>query len=116
MTDLFRIYDELQALGITANYKGYRQTALAIQRSLQDESRLENVVKEVYWPVAELIGCKHCDIERNIRTVSDRAWKVARPRLIAIAHYELPAPPKAAEFISIISSHIKRTELVPLIR
>lgn len=112
MTDIFQIYDELQALGITANYKGYKQIALSIQFALEDESRLESVVKEIYWPVADMIGCKHCDIERNIRTASNRAWKAARPRLIAIARYELSAPPKASEFIAIISSHIKRSELL----
>lgn len=114
MTDIFRIYDELQKLGITANYKGRRQAALSIQLALDDESRLENVVKEIYWTVADTLGCDRSDIERNIRTVANRAWKINRSRLIVIARYELPAPPTASEFISIITTYIKRSELASL--
>ena len=33
------IYQELQALGVTANYKGYKQLALAVQLALQQEER-----------------------------------------------------------------------------
>ena len=110
MTDILRILDELQALGITANYAGYMQAALAIEFALEDEDRLTHVTKEIYWPVADFIGCKRCDIERNIRTVSHRAWKLSRKRLLKIARYELPAAPTASEFISILVSHIRRSD------
>lgn len=110
MTDILRIYDELQALGITANYKGRRQAALAIQLALEDEDRLDHVTKEIYWKVADLTGCNRIDIERNLRTVSHRAWKVSRPYLLKIAHYDMLAAPTASEFISIVASHIKRSE------
>lgn len=111
MTDIFRICDELQALSITANYTGRRQTAMAIELALQDEDRLSNVTKEIYWVVADSIGCKRCDIERNIRTVSHRAWKEGRQRLIEIARYDLHAAPTASEFISILASHIRRSDM-----
>ena len=111
MTDIFRICDELQALGITANYTGRRQTAMAIELALQDEDRLSNVTKEIYWVVADSIGCKRCDIERNIRTASHRAWKKGRQRLIEIARYDLHAAPTASEFISILASHIRRSDM-----
>ncbi len=112
MTDMFRICDELQSLGITANYSGYKQAALAIEIALADEDRLNHVTKEIYWPVADSVGCKRCDIERNIRTVSHRAWKTSRKRLIEIARYDLPAAPTASEFISILTSHIRRSDAV----
>ena len=110
MADMLRIYDELQALSITANYKGYRQAALAISLALENEDRLDHVIKEIYWDVADQIGCDRSDIERNLRTVSHRAWKVCRSRLQTIAHYPLSAPPSASEFIAILAVHIKRTQ------
>ncbi len=116
MADIFRIYDELQSLGITANYAGYKQAALAIEFALLDEDRLNHVTKEIYWPVADSVGCKRCDIERNIRTVSHRAWKVGRKRLIEIARYNLPAAPTASEFISILASHIRRSDIAAAVR
>ena len=111
MTDILSICDELQALGITANYAGRRQAAMAIEPALQDEDRLNHVTKEIYWVVADSIGCKRCDIERNIRTVSHRAWNEGRQRLIEIARYDLHAAPTASEFISILTSHIRRSDM-----
>ncbi len=111
MTDILHICDELQALGITANCVGRRQTAMAIELALQDEGRLSHVTKEIYWVFADSIGCKRCDIERNIRTVSHRARKEGRQRLIEIARYDLHAASTASEFISILASHIRRSDM-----
>ena len=113
MTDIFRIYDELQRLGIAANYRGRKQAALAIQLALENEDRLDHVTKEIYWEVAESIGCNYDNIERNLRTVSHRAWNVSRSYLLKIAHYDLTAAPTASEFIAIVATHIRRTDLVP---
>ena len=109
MTDMFRICNELQSLGITPNYKGHRQAAIAILLALENEGRLDHVIKDIYWEVADRIGCGRSDIERNLRTVSHRAWKVCRPRLESIARYHLYAPPSASEFISIMTAYIKRS-------
>ena len=43
MGDTALIHEELQALGITPNYKGYQQAVCAIQLALEEESRLRNV-------------------------------------------------------------------------
>ncbi len=106
-----RIYEELQALGITANYRGRNQAAKAIQLALEDESRLDHVTKEIYWEVAEFVGCNRSDVERNLRTVAQRAWSVSRDYLTAIAHYHLPAAPTASELIAIVAFHIRQTDL-----
>ena len=76
MGDTALIHEELQALGITPNYKGYQQAVCAIQLALEEESRLRNVTKEIYWVVADAMGCARSDIERNLRTLSLRAWRV----------------------------------------
>lgn len=105
-----RIFNELQYLGVTANYKGRRQAAMAIELAMQDEERLNNVTKEIYWVVADSLGCNRLDVERNLRTVSHRAWKVSRSRLREIARYDLTAAPTASEFISIVASHMLRSD------
>ena len=42
------VQDTLHALGITRNYKGYCHTVYAIELVLEDEDRLESVIKEIY--------------------------------------------------------------------
>ncbi len=59
----------------------------AIQLALEEESRLRNVTKEIYWVVADAMGCARSDIERNLRTLSLRAWQVNPLRLQEIAPY-----------------------------
>lgn len=53
MTEISQIYDALQSLGITRNYKGCRQAARAVQLALEDEERLEHIMKEIYWVIAD---------------------------------------------------------------
>ena len=106
--DLIHICQELQSLGITANYKGYQQTALAVQLALQDEERLRHVTKEIYWVVADQIGCGQSTVERNIRTAAQVAWKINPARLQRLAGYPFRASPSASELISILTSHFQR--------
>lgn len=105
----FYIYDELRFLGITPNYKGCRQAALAIELVLQNEDSLNHITKIVYQAVAEQIGCSPSSVERNIRTVALVAWKVNPSRLKRLAGYPLFAPPSALELITILSSHVLRS-------
>ena len=104
----FHICQELQSLGVTANYKGYKQTALAVQLALQNEDRLNNVTKELYWAVAAQIGCGKSSVERNIRTAAQVAWKSNPARLQALAGYPLAASPAASELIAILAAHFQR--------
>lgn len=108
MGDTALMHEELQALGITPNYKGYQQAVCAIQLALEEESRLRNVTKEIYWVVADAMGCARSDIERNLRTLSLRAWRVNPLRLQEIAPYPLSAPPAASQRITILTTHIQR--------
>ena len=57
MTHEFSICNELRTLGITANYKGYKQAAWAIHLALDDERRLDDISKEIYQPIAQLFFC-----------------------------------------------------------
>ena len=71
----------LRALGITRNYDGYRLILAAVQLAVEDEDCLRLVTKEIYRPVFILCYCPLANVERNIRTVVFRAWKVNRPLL-----------------------------------
>lgn len=52
-----RVHDTLHTLGITHTYRGYRHVEKAILLALEDEDRLESVVKEIYMVVAKECGC-----------------------------------------------------------
>ena len=48
-------------------------------------------------------------MERSIRTVVDRAWKIDNWLLREIAGYNLERIPTASEFIEIMATHILRS-------
>ena len=108
MEHLHCICNELRDLGITANYKGYKQAAWAIHLALEDEARLNNISREIYHPLAQLFYCSHTSIERNLRTVAHRAWSLRRTYLQELAGRELAVPPTASMFITILSARIRR--------
>ena len=99
----------LRRLGITGNYRGYRQLAMALALVLEDEDRLYSIQREVYQVVAAELHCNPDTIERNIRTVLQRVWKTNRAQLNLFAGFDLIEPPKPAEFIDIIANRIRRS-------
>lgn len=100
----------LRNLGITANYAGYQQTAVAIQLILEDESRLRALQREVYPAVAQKCGSSVSCVERNIRTISCRAWEADKQRLIKVAGFQLTAPPSNSQFLAILAEYIRLIE------
>lgn len=105
-----KVQDLFRCFGITKKYQGYDQAILAIDLVMEDESRLSHITKEIYWEVAEKCSCNWFSVERNIRTISHRAWHVNKNLLIEMAGYELLVQPSTSEFIAILSSYLKRTE------
>lgn len=104
------IQDILRKLGITCNYRGYKNTVLAVNLIVSNMDRLEAVTKEVYYEVARQCGCKWSSVERNIRTVVQRVWRINPKMLIDMAGYPMTEPPTVSEFLEIISNYIVRTE------
>ncbi|MEZ3420566.1 MAG: sporulation initiation factor Spo0A C-terminal domain-containing protein [Eubacterium sp.] len=102
------IDNELHMLGVTKNYKGYRQLKLSVERALEDEFRLQSVSKEIYRPVAELCGCPHYTVERNIRTVTHKIWKSHKNVICEISGYVPKTEPSASELITIIVTDLQR--------
>lgn len=105
-----QIDTRLQKLGITKKYNGYFLLKSAVELALEDDFRLQSVMKEIYKPVAEMHSCNFCCVERNIRTVLFTAWNSCSNELIRMARFQLPQPPSVSEFISIIASDIQRSD------
>lgn len=101
------IIQTLRSLGVTANYRGYRQLCFALELVVEDEDRLLNIKHEVYVPIAEILHCNYKTIERNIRTVIDRVWRTNRARLFEVAGFSMEKQPTACEFIDYVANHIR---------
>lgn len=104
------IHETFQALGIPKTFRGYMQAVYAVELILEDEDRLRHITKEVYWKVADACNCKHCDIERNIRTIiSAWVWREeVRCQFLEMAGYPLRTHPSVSEFLAIIAAHVQR--------
>ena len=80
------IQDTLRELGIGKNYISQKRTVVVIQLALEDEDRLLRVKKGIYIPAAEQCNCTWSAVERNIRTVVEKAWEVT----VSYTHLTLP--------------------------
>ncbi len=105
------IQNTLHRLGIPANYIGYYLMTAAVELALEDESRLLNITKEIYQPVASRYNCRSHTVERNIRTLIYRTWHMCPKRLIEMAGYPLKNSPTVSEFIDIFVAYIRRNEI-----
>ena len=86
------IRDTLRELGVGGNY-------IAQQRA---------VTRDIYLPVAQICGCKWTAVERNLRTVVQRVWRINPAGLARMAGYPLSEPPTASDFIEILAHYLRR--------
>ena len=96
----------LRSFGITKCYKGYDYILYSIMLVLEDDYRLQAIIKEIYISTASHFDCAWTAVERNIRTVVYRAWQVNSMLLSQMAGYPLIRIPSASQFIEIVSSYI----------
>lgn len=101
------IESTLRELGIGSNYIAQQRTVVAIRLALEDEDRLLYVTKEIYYPAGEICGCKWTAVERNIRTVVQRVWRINPSGLAQMAGYPLLEPPTASDFVEILAHYIR---------
>lgn len=102
----------LHSMGVTGNYIGFHFLIAACELVLEDESRLLYVSTEIYAEIAKRFNCEFATVERNIRTVVQRAWDRQPARVIEIAGCALTEAPAVAEFIDYLTTYIQRTEPV----
>lgn len=97
----------LRELGVGRNYRGCRIVIISVKLISDDENRLLNIV-DTYKEIALKTGTSWRAVERNIRTVVNRAWVTNRKRLIEAAGYPMLAQPTACEFLEIIYNYVSR--------
>ena len=76
------VQEALRDLGITRNYRGYLRAVTAIELALEKEDRLDAVIKGIYSEVARRRDCSWSAVERSLRTLVQRVWRVNRALLI----------------------------------
>lgn len=96
----------LYRLGVTKNYKGFFQTAYAVELCREEPDRLVLVTKLVYPEVAKQAGTSWMAVERNIRTVGGVIWRKNRPLLNELAHVSLSEQPCPAQLLSILAASV----------
>ena len=101
------IHDLLYRLGVTANYTGFFQTALAVHLCMEQPKRLLLVTKWVYPDVARQYKTNWKAVERNIRTVNRLVWAQSRPFLEELAGRELLSKPSNAQLLAILSYSLR---------
>lgn len=101
----------LRRLGICTTYKGYKAAVLAISLALEDENRLNSITKCIYTEVAHQLGTTPTAVEKNLRTVVQRAWKLNPADMERMAGYHLEYMPSVSEFLDIIFNYIQRSRL-----
>lgn len=106
---LMQISTFLRHLGVYRNYKGFNRLAYAVYLVIENESRLEAVVKEIYMPVAEKYNCTWGAVERCLRETIYRIWVTNYDRLCEIADSQLTKPPTPSELLDIFAMHLTTT-------
>ena len=100
------VYSVLQELGITANYTGFFHASYSVLLAMENPQRLLLITKWLYPQVAQRYHTTAGAVERNIRTIILRVWRLNRETLEHIAGCSLTAKPTAAQFISILSTYL----------
>ncbi len=103
----------LRRLGIARHYKGFSRFAYAVYLVIQDESRLEAVVKEVYIPVAEFFGCSWTAVERSLRSVCACVWGEQCNKIYEETGIKFKRHPIPSELLDIVSMYVKDKHAVP---
>ena len=106
----------LQKFGITANYKGFAQTACAILLCTQEPNRLLYITKDLLPTVAYKTNSTVYSVERNIRTTINIAW-MTNPNLFSrMAGFRVKEKPNTANFLAMATVYFLKYDLEKLIR
>lgn len=97
----------LRQFGLYRHYKGCSRLIYAVLLVMENERRLEAVVKEVYMPVAKKFDCSWGAVESSLKVAGTHAWISNYEELCEIAGVRLRFPPTPAELLDIFAMHIK---------
>lgn len=105
-----KIEQILYSMGLTPNYKGYRQLAQVLQIAVEEPEALEAVTKRLYPAAARKCGTNWKAVERNIRTMIGIAWQTAPEQLERLSGYCLERRPRPAQFLAFLTYHLSRIQ------
>lgn len=90
-------------------YQGYYFLIPCVELVAEDETRLCALIKEIYQPVAKLYGVTYNDIERNMRTARDYAWRNGGKEFIEkISGGKFPDVPTMGEVLEILGEYLAK--------
>lgn len=106
----------LQRFGLTPRYRGYRQLLIALDLLKEDEYRMYNT-KSFYAEIGTYSNSTATAVERNIRTLTERAWMINPKLLEEVAGYPMDYKPTNTDFLSIVYNYMIREDrpICPLV-
>lgn len=107
------IQDIMRPFGVTPRYAGFPMLVASVELYLEDPNRLSAVIDEIYKPAAKRCRCTSDNVERNIRTIIQQAWRKDPAKLREMAGYTLFTYPKVSEFIEIIAREAEKRKNPP---
>ena len=87
------IQDIMRPFGVTPRYAGFPMLVASVELYLEDPNRCR---------------CTSDNVERNIRTIIQQAWRKDPAKLREMAGYTLFTYPKVSEFIEIIAREAEK--------
>lgn len=92
----------LYAVGLSANYVGYKQLAAALEIAAQQPESLCMVTKWLYPETARRCGTSWSAVERNLRLMLGIVWERSRQELERLAGRAFAEKPTPAQFLAVL--------------
>lgn len=93
----------MRKFGITTRYQGYFFLPEAIDLAIKQYGNCMKITKDIYPVISRRYGISTKRIERNIRTVIEKAWENNQALMEEIAGEELTTSPSNGQFIDIVT-------------
>lgn len=91
-------------------YEGYKELVYCLELVLEDENRLCSLVK-IYEEIARKYGVTWNSVEKNIRTVNEKAWHRGGKEFInKISGVSYPVVPQTGELLEIFLEYLRKDE------
>ena len=102
------ILDLLRPLGITERYFGVRQLIQAVEMVMENPDTIHALQKEVFSEIALQYSVSWGAVERNLRSISQKAWDTDSGYVEKLAGYPMSKRPTASQLIEIILHCVQR--------
>lgn len=93
----------MRKFGITTRYQGYFFLPEAIDIAVKQYGSCMKITKDIYPIISKRHGISTKRIERNIRTVIEKAWENNQDLMEEIAGEELTTFPSNGQFIDFVT-------------